>query len=690
MADFYCDHENTSLYPTAYMATPASSASLPQDGDGKATGSTTPAVSSASWDLTSASASSGTMTVMGASITGLTASGSALASAIATAINASTAAITAANGNITSVYLKALVWATTSGAVLTVYSRIASDGLNYSINTACQMATGTGWTSPPANAQFSGGVSGPFRYLFNTTALATAVSASVSGAVGTYGAMPATVMGAVAAGDTIHIRTKRSGSNVTLTWPTAASCYVTIRTIGTLVNPLTFLADNGVKWPGDAGVFTMTCDSSLNYHRSIAPPASATTKQVLSGVNITETARNWRHELTGVTIPGNYAYRIGSNLFGTCFSEIRSMEFVGASGGAMDNVNSKYAYLQLLVSGGSALPKDNPASVFVDLIVKTQAKTSPIVAISAVNTNSLRMINCVFDHTGITQASTEVMVSTTAPAGGTGHWRYEAIGCRWVGFTSSANLSGWNNFDATKKCTVILRDCSFDNIKIFGGSANGGIVGNAESATSDYDLLCSIQTISTVGNRPTTYETFRKAWGWFDSAAPKTSGSVLPDGATSFSIRCAVTSEAGNVGRGIPVLFPRMGKINSLADGSRTAKLRLLVDNNIKTAIGSRDPNNAELFISITYVGTDGLPKTVTTQANLWDTPTALSAGTAGDWSATSYDVNGVTHNYSPYEISLSLPNLKGYSELGLVFGQGCQSSSVDNYVFLDPEWSLT
>ncbi|EXI92122.1 MAG: hypothetical protein AW12_00865 [Candidatus Accumulibacter sp. BA-94] len=218
MADFYCDHQNTALYPTAYMSTPASAASLPQDGDGTVNGAgATPAVSSAVWDLTSASASSGTMTVMGATITGLTNSGSGLASAIATAINASTAITTAPNGNCGSVYLKALVWATSSGATLTVYSRIASVALNYANNAACAMAVGTGWTSPPATAQFSGGVSGPFAYMFTVAALAAAVSATVGTTAGSYGAMPATVMGAIAAGDKIHVRTKRGGANVTIT-----------------------------------------------------------------------------------------------------------------------------------------------------------------------------------------------------------------------------------------------------------------------------------------------------------------------------------------------------------------------------------------------------------------------------------------------------------------------------------------
>lgn len=690
MVDWFVDHENTPMYPSAYMSVPANAAALPQDGDGKATGGgSAPTVSSASWNLASATASAGVISVMGASVTGLNASGSALATAIATAINASTTAVTAANGNIANVYLKALVWAVSSGAVLTVYSRIASASLNYATNSACVMATGAGWTAPPATAQFSGGVSGPWRYLFNTNVLAASVSDSVGTSVGVYGAMPATTMGAPVAGDVIHIRTKRAGADIVLVWPTAASCLVTSRSVGSLSAPLTFLTDNGVKWPGDAGVFTMKADGSLTLNRAMYTPPLSAIKQIWSGVNLSATTRNWRHEITGLLDNSNYMYRLGSASSSTGNVDILSMEATGLNGGVMNNANTTFPYFEIWAPVGSIFPRDTPSMTLIDFVCKSASRHSAIVAGGANETAFLRQVNCLWDHSGCTTASSDAMVSSFAPNGGLGNYRFEAIGCRWINFPSAANQSGWQNH-INRKCTVILRDCTFDNIKMFGGTANGGIVGAAESITPDYDLLCSIQVTSTLANRPVIYETFRKAFGWFDAAAPKTVASVLPDGITTFSVRSTVTTEIGKVGKGNPVFFPRLSKINSLADGNRTAKLRILVDNNINTALGSRPPNDAEMFVQITYVGTDGLPYTKSTRAMPWITPTALTVGAGADWSATSYDVNGVSHSYSPYEISVSLDSVKGYSELGLTFGQGCQSSSVDNYVFIDPEWSLT
>ena len=263
MADLFIDHDNTTLYPSAYMSVPTGPASLPQEGDGLASGmGATPAVALASWDLTGKSATSATMTIMGATVSGITgAAGSAAATAAATAINASTASVaTVTTGNISATYLRALVWARAVGAILTVYTRIASVNLNYSANTACAMAAGTGWSAAPATVQFSGGVSGPWRYFINNVALTAAVSGSQSGAVTGYGGFKSTVMTVPTATDITWIRTKRSGSDITCRTQTTSYCDCV--TGGNLARVGTMVADAGVKWPGDDGVFHLVLAST--------------------------------------------------------------------------------------------------------------------------------------------------------------------------------------------------------------------------------------------------------------------------------------------------------------------------------------------------------------------------------------------------------------------------------------------
>lgn len=695
MADFFCDHQNTTLYPTAYMSSPGTSAGLPQDGDGTVDGQgAAPAVSSASWDCTSASASSGTMTIMGATVTGITgAAGSAVATAAATAINASTATTTAPNGNISGVYLKALVWAVASGATLTVYSRIASVALNYANNTACAMAAGTGWTSAPATAQFSGGVSGPFAYLFNTAALGAAVSAGVGTTVGGYGAMPATVMGAVAAGDKVHIRSRRSGTDVLITLPSSAIT-VTTRNVGTGALPLWFIADYGNKWSSDAGQLTIEMNSALGYMRMFCMPTTTGLKQVWMGTKINDLSCSWKWNITGSM---NYS---GSLVLGDSGSaadnsiDIIGMEFGGATqaytGGpsnSVNNVNGTLQFVRLGAPRNTTNFRDAPCLLLRDILFRTQALVSPISGVSTSGVQ-IRVENSIFDHRGVTSVSSAAIVGSTSS---NTRIRFTAVNSRWLGFISANNQSGFQAFSTSDDAQFTLVDCSTPNILCSGGSTTGGVLGMTEiTAAGNADLLRSITILSTLGVRPFVFENSRKSVAWVDSSAPKTTASSLPDG-TNFSLRYAVTSESANVTKYKPAVFPRLGKHNSLSDGSRTATLRFLVDNNILAQLsgGPRAPKNDEIWVVCTYVNTDGTLGYVTSQAGPIATPASLTSGSSGDWSATSYDVNAVSHSYTPYEISVSLTSVKTLTELSLVFYMGCQSNSVDNVVFIDPEWSL-
>lgn len=699
MTDFFCDHQNTTLYPTAYMSVPVSAASLPQDGDGTANGlGATPAVSSASWDCSSSSASGANITVMGAVVSGITgAAGSALATALATAINASTSPVTTANGNISSVYLKALVWASASGSVLTVYSRIASAALNYANNSSCAMAAGSGWTTPPATAQFSGGVGGPFAYLFNVVALTAAVSASVGTTVGGYGAMPATVMGPVADGDTIHIRSKRSGSNISIPLPTS-TLTVTTRSNGTFEAPLTFVADYGNKWSGDAGQLTITMDGSLTVNRTFTTPSVALLKQIWTGTRIDDDNCSWKWVITGVIQTSSYSLTIGTIYNVASSVDLLGMEFggltqayVGGPANSQNNVNANYSYLFLAGTRGASLPKDGPGALFKDLVLRSQCRVSPFQTPTSATTFDFALEDCKFDFTGVTQSSTAAIINSTGVTASRA--RLTAKNCKWVGLTSAMNLSGFHGFSSSSSnCALFsLIDCITTNISFCGGAATGGLLGISENTSlSNMDINRSISVLSTLGTRNFVYETARKSVAWIDSAAPRTTSSTLPDG-TNFSLRYAVTSEAGNVTKYRPVIFPRLGKHNSLASGDRTVTLRFLADDNLLAQLtgGPRAPKNDELWVEVSYVHTDGTLRKITSHPGILGVASLIDEGLVEDWNAVSYDFNGVSHEYTPFQIELSLPAVKTLTELSLTIFQGVQSNSVTNVLFVDPEWSL-
>jgi hypothetical protein len=684
MADWYCDPTLAQVAYGDYSATPVAAGTVPtkcEDGNGKGTGVATMATLVITF--TGLPAADQAITVAGVTFTAK-ASGATgnqfnavtdaatCAANLKNAINASTTNAIKPTAEIASTApLRNIVNATSSGGTVTVYTRIGSAAWN--------SVTETSTLSNCSVTQWSGGGDGAWGYFFNPSAIAFPGSVSA----GAYGAFPGSYIGQPVAGDVIHIRTKRSGSNVAVTWP-ASNLAVTARSVGTTAAPLAFLADNGVKWSGDAGVFTLSLDASVSVNRSLTLPV-ATVKQIWAGVKLGATACNWRHELTGaVTTSTNYRYVVGgSSTSAASFLEIVAQEVTGASGAVLNNTNNTNAYFAWQPSGALATGvRDVPAMVLRDCYFRSAGRVSPYghTMGGGSSYSSLRAINCVSDHTGCTLASNEAIIHSVTP---TPSSRYEFISCRFLGFPAAANLSGMNGATA-KYTTLILQDTTFDNIKLFGGPANGGLLGTAEdTSNSNVDALRSIRVSSTIGNRPMIFETARWAMGWFDAAAPKIASTLLPDGTTAFSLRTAVTTETGNVSVHHPVRFPRIGVINSLADGTRTVTLPMLVDNNIRTTLGARDPYNTELWIEVHYVGTDGLPKMVTSKPALGAAASAIAAGTAGDWTATAYDVNGVSHGYTAFQLSVSCPDMEGGCELGIYLHQGFAVGSTDDLIFL-------
>lgn len=676
MADWYCDPTKPQAAYLDYAGTPTAAGTVPtksEDGNGKGTG--TSAMATLVITFTGLPSNNEAITIAGVTFTAKTsgatgnqfnigADATATATALKNAINASTTSVVSPTMFV-ACPLQNAVNATSSAGVVTVYTRISGSEWNSVTETE-------NLTNCTITAQWSGGTDGAWGYWTNAEG---AIAWPTSVATGQYGAWNGSYLGTIADGDIIHIRSARGGSNVTITPVSNASVQMTSRLTGTRLLPTVYLVDQGTKWSGDSGVFTI----SLNGSNTVGARnfyCHLDSSIVLEGSYLTETTRSWLFTVTGtVTTTSSLFTTIGQTSTANSTGYIRYKNIAFNNG---SNTNATGSYINFNCGISSAYPGDQPNMVFEKIYYRTQSGASPYSSPSSASLTWLEVRDCLHDHNGFSGTSTNAMIRN---AGSIGLGQVNYIGSEWRNFPANNNLSGLQLYSGAKTIFNII-NCKYPNIKVY-----GHLVGSAGANTSN-QLLRSISVSSIYGTRQFVYETFRQLFAWVDSAAPRTSNSFLPDGTTNFSIRTAVTSEASQVSESRPIRFPRMAKLNTLANGARTATLRLLVDSNYVTQLG-RAPNNKELWVEIYYVDSSGNYATATSYAGYRAAGSALTAGSNGDWTDVSYDVNGNTHNYTPYTISVSLPSVGTLTELNMEFIQGIQTNSTDNLIFLDPEWSL-
>jgi len=271
MAEFYCDISAIGAEYEAYSDTPTTWAK-PQDGNGRAGPGHAAAVAIGTINCAAASASgAGTLAILGVTVSStLTGAGATLAANIVTAINA-------ASGAAGSTYsalllpLNRLVFARQQPGTATMVQimlRIAGSDWNGFTHTTA----GT-WATTPTMGAFAGGADGPFAYLYNTTT----VFGRAAGTTGTAG--PGYGLFFVATGsvgdpgvnDVVHVRTRRSGSNLTAaTWSTNGAASATWKARN-------YLFDNGTVWAGDNGRLTTAFKNTngSTVISSFAVPASS-------------------------------------------------------------------------------------------------------------------------------------------------------------------------------------------------------------------------------------------------------------------------------------------------------------------------------------------------------------------------------------------------------------------------------
>lgn len=255
MTAYYCEPKSYPAYPSATNI-PANTTTA-YDGDGLAKGLATPAVCTIDCTSLTANGTTDQITLCGVAWTPAAASGATLASNLAAQIIGAsapgTSAVNAAATGWTTPQMRNALYASASGATLTIQTWAGS--ATYNSNTSWK-AVGTGGLSA-INNTFSGGASGAWGYLFNDedcSAAGTIWKSAV--ALRSYGcwfvannAGPiAGVSSGLSATDVVNVRGNNTvlygsinGSNsTTSTNPTRA---------------VIFLFDDGTEWSGDPGLF---------------------------------------------------------------------------------------------------------------------------------------------------------------------------------------------------------------------------------------------------------------------------------------------------------------------------------------------------------------------------------------------------------------------------------------------------
>lgn len=692
MADKFVDHGCT-LYPSIYMSVPSGAGSFPQEGDGGASGTgATPAVSVATMDFTGVTAAAGaTFAVHGATLTCVASgastvqfnagSGSTLAANLVTAINAATASPTVTTGGVSSPYLKALVWASSSGAVLTVYSRIASTDLNQSVNASCTLVCGaTGnWTSPPATTNFSGGVSGPWSLAFNKAALGAGINASIS-AIGTYGAWVATMMGAPVAGDVVHMRTGRSSTDITIT--ITATTAITMRNIGSATSYLEIRFDDGTVWSdgnsngkftidmNTGGVtFTLTAVGYLYWHG-----------QMLSGTNVNSGgAVNCLFKKTTTENSGyTGVIQVGSS-YGTRHSVIEGVEFFDAGLGS-------YAGAGWLIGPPSLV--NNP---YLPIILKNCKIGVVRAAGGPIDTGggggfTIDLVDCLFAFGGALQYSPALV--RTAPVA--------ALGLRLIRpkFTGGGGghhiLMPAASGTYAPAYTLIIEDpvdigqfILSDSVASFCGRISGqGSTGVGQSEHAVGQFLTS-----TGSDRTFILDTPRRLLEWRQASFPTTGLSTLDDG-TPFSVRFSVPHTGlatGLVTPMCPIKGVRQIATNTLGDSaSLTLTEHFLLDASYGGS--SYTPTDAEWWIEGTYVSSvDGSLKIFTTRG----AGTNLTSDSQS-WSSTTYSpFSGASRTYSKWKIEATLTDVKDNTDVAIYLVCAKQPSVMNEWCFIDPQFQL-
>lgn len=629
---------------------------VPQDGDGTATtaatASATISFDIAAWTFTSGSSTfsimGSTAMTVGAGANSATnaqysATAATMAANIAAAINlnAYTNMVNIPSGWVTNNQVRNVVYAKATGSVVAVMTRAGSAGYNTLV--AMTFANVTGASSQ----SWSGGSGGCWGYIYNRLAgfLPSAIAAI------TYGIWtPAkTIAGEQANGDDVKIR---AGKTVKLV---CANVTTALPTVGSAAAPVTYTIDDSTVWSDGADpVLSILGDPGGGYYYwGIGAPTTCYAHIKASryadgsaGLNITAVSSGG----------GNVA-----NTVSIAFGGPVTFENV-------DLIGYGHASPSLSASYGNAAYAGTTLIGCKIRVNTTQASGPHISNGGSTNTCNLNLYDFEINVTNATAPATAII---------SGHVSYgdlviEGSGLKLTGFVTGSTFMGTPN----NNLRVLLNDVSWGGVTLRGPFLNSA---GASYSRSNKVITCA----SSIGSMDFLHERPDGFVEWNSGRSHPTLNAKLRDGTSPWSIHAIPTSAASILSKAHPLCLPEIVKLNSLADGVRTAKVEIACETNL--AFTRKD-----ISLVLTYVGTDGDLHSCTTL----DYGSALTASSE-TWSAEAAGQvtfsDGGTIYHDKYYLSITTPTaIKTDTFVRASIRIHTATSNIKRGVFVDPEITLT
>ena len=610
-----------------------------QDGDGSALGAATPSTASI---VFTGVPSTGSIAVLGVTLSPTWATdANNCATLLAAAINASTTIATSPSSFTVKSQVRNHVFARAVGAQVDIMTRQGSASHAGSLcitHTLNNVSTG-------GTINFSGGSGGAWGHLItpNGTSLPSAIAA---GSYGLWsGSAPFT--GSTTPGQHIRVRANKTRRVNTSSF--------TIQSMpgGSSARPIIYDIDDSTTWSDGSNPKLVISHVATNANCKISWAAEGTYAHLLSkrysdgtyALNILKAANVNVNDVCSFRSPG-----------GGLFEGVRVA--ATATGGVWQHSDSNAITQQ----AGQVFRVLRCAFEHV-----SQTSADFVVCSASSGTARLDYEDCDFTLT----AATDIYPQIVRVSGGSPNLILNFDGCRFNGFVTGSRFlaAGTNWGDLIRNVT--LRNCDMGGITRLGPDLFASTAG-----IDSYRYGKGMFLSNNFGNRDFVVNAAQGFAAYISAQLYPTCNAVKLDGTTPWSIRVIPSTLANAVSPSGPFEVPRLGKINSLGTGVRTAEVNILLDDDLSAW------SKREVSVVMEYVDSAG--KIVVMDSYDPD-GAALTASTA-TWSALSYS-DGGAKTYTRKKIVLTTPtSVLDASEMTFTVRLNATVSNSTQGIFLDPE----
>ena len=249
--------------------------------------------------------------------------------------------------------------------------------------------------------------------------------------------------------------------------------------------------------------------------------------------------------------------------------------------------------------------------------------------------------------------------------------------CQFTGFVANSNLynGALTNSDGQR---IILRNCDFGNVSVRGPYVSG----QPATFLGGDPYVKHVSSYSQYGARDFSVDAPSGTVEWNSSRSYPTLNASRLDGGGAWSILATPAVSSTYCHATFPLMVPRIGKINTLAAGSRTATVHIAVHENLSFS-------KASIAARFEYIDTSGKYCVVDTYDPLG---AALTSDAGSVWSseASGKVYYGFTaQNFNKYKITAALPDVQTGTEIGCFISLHAAVPNNSYGTFIDPEIDL-